>query len=247
MKTNPVTHYIRKVLRSYEELLGQYGERAKLPLKNVDRVTVFNQSYLMAHYTRLTHDLGDKTRSFIVEAVFEVVQATLNIYNEKHRRAGREPLGDEELSKLQWEILKDFLTTEFKGRTLDARITHATHRLMANLHPILQQYAMDSLDGSLAAAFMGRYFTGKTQIPGGTAARWNGRLIVSELFRAYQYAAKEILIRLDVPKVQWANTKKHTNPNITDEYAATTYTPRQIPEYPHPLNDSFFVPIYEEE
>jgi hypothetical protein len=244
---NPMAHYIRQVVSAYMKLLSQYGDRAILPLKNVERVTAFNTGFLTVHYTKLAKELGDKTRSFIVEAVDEVIQATINHYNELHRKAGYEPLDGKAKDKLWGRIRKDFLLAKFKRRTLDARVDNATIRLMANILPIIQTYATASTDHDRAIATMVDYFTGTHPIPGGTAARWNGRLLTSELFRAYQFTAKQVLMELKVPKVKWVNTDRHTEENITDEYAATTYTPRQLPRYPYPCNDSFFVPIYKEE
>lgn len=247
MKRNPVSHYIRRVVRAYASLLGKYGERAKLPLKNIENVTVWNEAYLKGHYLRLSEDLGNKTRSFIVEAVDEVVQATITIYNDIHNKNGGEPLDQQRIAELRVRILKDFLLTKFKNRTLDDRVNNATLRLQANILPLLNNYATATTAGSKVSSTMEEYFKGNNPIPGGTALRWNSRLIVSELYRAYQYTAKEVLIELGVNRVSWVNSLKHKKPNITDEYAANTYTPRQIPPYPHPCNESFFIPIYKED
>lgn len=241
MKDNPIYPLSKRRIREYQKLLRLYGKKTRNLLTKY-KATPFNQAFLSKWLNNISSDLSSQTQRFIVESVDEVIEKTLNIYNKLHEG---EKLSEDRLRELHLEIRKEFLLSNFKGATVDQRISQAERRLRVNLQRELQNLILDYAKGSYGLDNLINSITGKDYQYGGTAYRWNSRLVLSEMYRAYQFTARRILSELDVKEVQWVNSPRHeSKESLIDKYAESTYKPSELPEYPYPCNDSYFIPIY---
>lgn len=242
MRDNPIYPLSKRRIREYQKLLRLYGKKTRNLLTKY-KATPFNQAFLTKWLNKISSDLSSQTQRFIVESVDEVIEKTLNIYNKLHEG---EKLSEDRLQELHLEIRKEFLLSKFKGATVDQRISQAERRLRVNLQRELQNLILDYDKGSYGLDNLINSITGKDYQYGGTAYRWNSRLVLSEMYRAYQFTARRILSELDVKEVQWVNSPRHEpKESLIDEYAESTYKPSELPEYPYPCNDSYFIPIYQ--
>ena len=241
MKDNPIYPLAKRYIREYHKQLNLSGKRMKQVLSK-HNPTASNQAFLLKWMMNISNDVKKQTQRLLVEAIEDVIYYTLEKYNKIHKG---EKLSDTRLNELQMEIYKDFLLSEFKGATLDQRISQADKRLKVNLQTELNTYINGPNMGSKDYANLINSITGKEYKPGGTAYRWNSRLLLSEIFRAYQFTARKVLGELGVDRVSWVNSPRHKeNGSVIDEYSKSEFTPDTLPEYPYPCNDSYFIPIY---
>lgn len=241
IKDNPIYRLSKRRTRDYQKLILWHGERVRL-LFNKYKATPPNQSIIKKWLIKYASDLSKDTQSHLVEVVDEVILRTIEFYNKRHKGKRLNPRQREELFM---RIRKEFLIEEFKGASVDQRISQAERRLKVNLlrelETLIQDYATDSQDLEILI----NSITGKDYQSGGTAYRWNSRLVLSEMYRAYQYTGKVVLAELGVREVEWVNSPRHVpNDSIIDGYAEKVYEPSELPEYPYPCNDSYFIPIY---
>lgn len=242
MNDNPIYPFTKRELRNYQKHIRLYGERTRQLLKKY-KPTMNNQAFLTKWLFKLAENLGRDTQRFLVDVIEEVINNTIETYNKLHKGT---KLSDEEILELRMSILKDFLLSEFKGKTLDQRVSHSVIRLKVNLQRELQNLITEAETGSkVQINSLINSITGTDYKEGGTALRWNSRLVLSEMYRAYQYTGKIVLARLGVSKVKWENSPRHEpKGSIIDKYAEKVYTPSELPDYPYPCNDSYFIPIY---
>jgi hypothetical protein len=240
MKDNPIYRLSRKRTREYQKLVLLYGKRSR-QLFTKHKATPYNQKFLRKWLFNLADNLGKDTQRHLVDVVEEVIGKTLNTYNSLHQG---QKLSKDRLAELQIEILKDFLLSDFKGKTLDQRVSHSVRRLKDNLQRELQILITEAGTGSKGQINnLINSIIGTDYKEGGTAYRWNSRLVLSEMYRAYQFTGKVVLAELGVAEVEWRNTER-TSSETLKEYAEKVYTPLGLPEYPYPCNDSYFIPIY---
>lgn len=242
MKDNPVYPLARRQIREYQRLVFRYGKEVRESLK-ANRPNTFNKRFIEGYLMDIAVNLTESTRSQIIGNVETIIGFTLEFYNEQHQG---EKLSVHELDGLKIDIFKEFLLSEFKGKTLDQRLHHAERRLRVNLSRELQTFLFRENTGSRGKiSSIISSISGREYKVGGTALRWNSRLVLSESFRAYQFTAKRVLGELGVEEVKWVNSPRHEpGGKLIDEYAEKTYKPSELPEYPYPCNDSYFVPIY---
>lgn len=244
MKDNPIYRFSKREIRNYQKHLHLYAKKSRQML-NKYQPTPYNQQFLQKWLFKVADSLTYETQQFLVEIIDEVVDKTIQIYNKQHKG---EKLNDLKIIELRSRILKDFLLSDFKGKTLDQRISHSNKRLKANLQKDLQNLITEAGNGSKGQINnLINSITGTDYKEGGTALRWNSRLVLSEMYRAYQFTGKVVLAELGVEKVAWVNSPRHEEKgSLIDEYAEKVYTPYQLPEYPYPCNDSYFIPIYKD-
>ena len=241
MKDNPIYRLSRQRIRAYQKMLSSYGKTTrKLFFKYEPKPN--NRAILKKWLFKIASDISTDTQRHLVAAVDDVILKTLDTYNRLHQG---EKLSKGRLDELFLEIRKEFLLSKFKGATVDQRISQAERRLRANLQWELENLIQGYATGSYGLDNLINSITGKDYKQGGTAYRWNSRLVMSEMYRAYQYTGKVVLAELGVEQVEWVNSPRHTpKDSIIDEYAEKAYPPSQLPEYPYPCNDSYFLPIY---
>lgn len=241
MKDNPIYSITKRNVRQYQQLLTFYGRKTK-KLLNKYKATPHNEAFLRKWLFKIASDISKETQRLLVEAVDEVIYKTLTTYNNLHKG---ERLTKERLDELQLAIRKEFLLSEYKGATVDQRISQAERRLKVNLQRELSNLVTDYATGSYGIENLINSITGRDYKQGGTAYRWNSRLVMSEMYRAYQFTGKVVLAELGVEAVEWVNSPRHEpKESIVDEYAEKAYSPSELPEYPYPCNDSYFLPIY---
>lgn len=241
LNDNPIYPLAKKKVREYQKSLGIYGKQVENVFKKY-KATTFNQIFLQKWLFNIADSISKDTQRALVDDIDEVILKTINTYNKMHKG---DKLSDTEIEELSLEIRKDFLLSEYKGKTLDQRISQANRRLKVNLLRELQNLITDYANGSYPLDNLINSITGKDYKEGGTALRWNSRLVLSEMYRAYQFTAKVVLARLGVKKIEWVNSPRHTpNDSIIDKYTEKVYEPSNLPDYPYPCNDSYFIPIY---
>lgn len=244
MKDNPIYRFTKREIRSYQKHLHLYNKKTRQMFDNY-KPTPYNQGFLQKWLFKVADSLTHETQQFLVEVIDEIVEKTINLYNKLHK--GKK-LNDVQVIELRSKILKGFLLSEFKGKTLDQRISHSNKRLKVNLQRELQNLITEAGNGSkVQVNNLINSITGTDYKEGGTALRWNSRLVLSEMYRAYQYTGKVVLAELGVDEVKWVNSPRHEpKDSLIDEYAEKVYAPSQLPEYPYPCNDSYFIPIYKD-
>lgn len=241
MKDNPVYRISRRNIRQYQTLLAMYGTQTRKLLKKY-RVSPHNEAFLRKWLFKIASDISKETQRLLVDAVDEVISKTITTYNNLHIG---EKLSDERINELHLAIRKEFLLSEYKGATVDQRISQAERRLKVNLQRELSNLVTDYATGSYGIENLINSITGRDYKQGGTAYRWNSRLVLSEMYRAYQFTGKVVLAELGVEAVEWVNSPRHEpKDSIVDKYAEKAYAPSELPEYPYPCNDSYFLPIY---
>lgn len=242
MKDNPMYSFCKKELRNYQKFIALHGSHTKKTLTKYVP-SPFNKTFLEKMLHKQADSIGRETRSFLVEVIDEIVEQTITFYNNRHKG---DKLTTRQMDELKLTILKEFLLSKFKDKTLDQRVSHSVKRLKGNLSKYLQQSITEATQGSKGnVSNIINSITGKDYQDGGTAFRWNSRLVLSEMFRAYQYTAKKVLMALEVEEVEWINSPRHEpKDSVIDQYAEKTYKPENIPEYPYPCNDSYIKPIY---
>lgn len=241
MKDNPIYRLSRRRIREYQKALSFYGKKTR-SLLTKHKATPFNQAFLKKWLFKIASDISFATQRSLVESVDEVILKTIHTYNDLHQG---EKLSDARIEELHLEIRKEFLLSKFKGATVDQRISQAERRLKVNLQRELENLITDYAKGYNGIDNLINSITGKGYKEGGTAYRWNSRLVLSEMYRAYQYTGKVVLTELGVEEVEWANSPRHEpKDSIIDEYAEKAYPPSELPDYPYPCNDSYFIPIY---
>jgi len=245
MKDNPIYPFAVKRVRQYHKILSAYGKDLQDFLRKY-RPTPFNYSFMNKWLMRKAELLGEETQQFITESVLDIIEYTIHLYNDLQEQNVGQGLSEVELEELKLQVYKEFLLKKFKGKTLDQRLTHSTKRLKMNLHRELKESILQHESGiRQSTKNIVNTITGRDYQYGGTAYRWNTRLVLSEMFRAYQFSAKATLIQLGVKEVAWVNSPRHQpGDKLIDEYAKETYKPKDLPEYPYPCNDSYFIPIY---
>ena len=242
MKDNPVFPLAKRYIREYQKQIGLSGKRMKKILDK-HKPSINNQAFLRKWINNLSGDITKYTQKMLVEAVEEVIEVTLDVYNKNHKG---DKLTKARLDELKMEIYKDFLLSSFKGATIDTRISTAEKRLKVNLFMELNNLINGLNLGSKHYANLINSITGKEYKQGGTAYRWNSRLVLSEIFRAYQFTARRVLGELGVERVSWVNSPRHEEKDsLIDNYSKQEFTPSTLPDYPYPCNDSYFIPIYE--
>lgn len=241
IKDNPIYRLAKRRTKDYQALVFSYGDDVrKLLKKNVPSPAnqKKNLSWLIAYADALAED----TRTHLVEVTDEVIIRTIEFYNKRHKG---ERLSKTERDALFLKIRKELLTRKFKEATVDHRISQADRRLKVNLLRELETLTQAYATGSQDIEILINSITGKDYQNGGTAYRWNSRLVLSEMYRAYQFTGKVVLAELGVSRVKWMNSPRHVpNDSIIDGYAEKVYEPNELPEYPYPCNDSYFIPIY---
>jgi hypothetical protein len=244
MKDNPIYRFSKRELKAYQKHLLLYGKKTRQMLRK-HTPTPYNQAFLQRWLFKIADGITHETQQFLVEVIDEVVDKTITVYNNLHKG---EKLRDFQIIELRSRILKEFLLSEFKGKTLDQRISHSNRRIKVNLQRELQNLITDRETGSKGEINnLINSITGTDYKEGGTALRWNSRLVLSELYRAYQFTGKVVLAELGVDRVAWMNSPRHEEKgSLIDEYAEKVYTPNELPEYPYPCNDSYFIPIYKD-
>ena len=242
MNDNPIYALSRREIRTYQKKILLYGKHTKQTFHQY-KPTPNNQTFLQKWLFKLADKLGQDTQQHVVQGVEAVIAHTLQFYNQQHQG---QQLSAAQLDELKLHILKEFLLSEFKGKTLDQRISQSVRRLKGNLQKDLQTLTTGYVTGSTGHVnHLINSITGTDYKEGGTAYRWNSRLVLSEMYRAYQYTGKVVLARLGVNAVRWVNSPRHVAKNgLLDAYAEKVYSPTELPEYPYPCNDSFFIPIY---
>lgn len=241
IKDNPIYRLSRRRIREYQGIVQFYGKKSKA-LLNKYRPAPSNQAFIQKWLFSYATELSKETNSLLVSVVDEVIDYTINFYNKRHKGKRLKPL---ERDRLFMEIRKEFLLSDFKGANVDHRISQADRRLKVNLLRELEILTQGHATGLQDYETLINTITGKGYQNGGTAYRWNSRLVLSEMYRAYQFTGKVVLAELGVKEVKWENSPRHTsNDSIIDEYAEKAYKPEELPEYPYPCNDSYFIPIY---
>jgi len=241
MKDNPIYRLSKTQVREYQKILGLHAKRIEQLLRK-HRATPGTQLFLQKWLFKIATDISKDTQSLLVESVEQVIEKTLETYNKLHKG---EKLSEDKLALLKKEIRKDFLLSEYKKATVDQRLLQAERRIKVNLQRELQNLVSTTEMDSYSTINLINSITGKGVQEGGSASRWNSRLILSEMYRAYQHTGKVVLAELGVESVEWANSPRHENKkSLIDEYAEKVYTPKSLPEYPYPCNDSYFIPIY---
>jgi hypothetical protein len=241
MKDNPVYRLSKRRMNEYRKTLSLYGKRTQ-QLLNKHKATPNNQAFLRKWLFKIADDISKETQRLLVDSVDDIIIKTLETYNKLHKG---DRLSDERLEELFLEIRKEFLLSKFKDATVDQRISQAERRLKANLQMELQNLVLGYYTGSHGIENLINSITGTDYKTGGTAYRWNSRLVLSEMYRAYQFTSKVVLAELGVKWVEWVNSPRHEpNDSVIDEYAEKVYKPNELPDYPYPCNDSYFIPIY---
>jgi hypothetical protein len=241
IKDNPIYRLSKRRIRDYRNGIEVYGKKSKILLDKY-RPTPSNQAFIQKWLFSYATELSIYTLEHLTECVDEVIHYTINFYNKRHK--GKR-LDIRKKDELFMKIRKEFLLTDFKDATVDQRISQADRRLKVNLLRELETLTQAYATGLPDYETLINTITGKDYQNGGTAYRWNSRLVLSEMYRAYQFTGKVVLAELGVSEVKWENSPRHKpNDSIIDEYAEKTYKPDKLPEYPYPCNDSYFIPIY---
>ena len=204
MKDNPVYRLSRRRIREYQKVLKFYGKKTKKLLHKYKH-TPNNQPFLNKWLSNLVSEISFRTQRHIIDSVDEVILKTIQAYNKIHEG---EKLSKEKIEKLYLEIRKEFLLSEFKGATVDQRISQAERRLRVNLQRELVNLIQGYPEGLYGIENLINSITGKDYKEGGTAYRWNSRLVLSEMYRAYQFTAKVVLAELGVEEVKWVNSPR---------------------------------------
>lgn len=245
MRDNPIYPLVIEAVKEYHKLLKLYGERVKNLLDSFPALTPYNEATVRKYLFSMVDKLEKETQSFFVEKIYDAIKKTIDTYNDIHIQNGFPGLDFMQVMELESRLLKQITLSKYKYRTLDQRLTVAFNRLRENISQVFSNPYFPLLPWFKAVQIIISHIRGKQPMPGGTAFRWNSRLLISEMFRAYQFAAREVLGELGIEKVMWKNTKRHKIPNVTDKYDGMIFTPKQLPDYPYPCNDSYFIPIYE--
>ena len=241
MKDNPIYRLSRRNIRVYQSNLLIYAKRTRQILTKY-KATPSNQAFLKKWLFKIASDISTETQRQLVTSIDGVIVTTIHFYNDLHKG---EKLSNGRIQELHLEIRKEFLLSAFKGATVDQRIFQAERRLKVNLQKGLENLIQGYATGSYGIDNLINSITGKDYTEGGTAYRWNSRLVLSEMYRAYQFTGKVVLAELGVEKVEWVNSPRHEPKNsLIDLYAEKVYTPSELPDYPYPCNDSYFKPIY---
>lgn len=237
MKDNPIFPLVRTTLKRYDRLVRTHSKRVENLLTKYNP-TPGNQSKLRGWLWNIADSLTKDTERFLREEVEEVIDITLDTYNDR--------LNKRQLEELKIRIMKDFFLTKFVGKTTNTRLSQAGRRLKVNLQNGLQNLIQVEKIRSKDLKIITHSITGRDFIAGGSAYKWNGRLIMSECFRAYQFTAKILFEELGVAEVEWRNSPRHKSVTLIDDYEGKRYKPSDLPEYPYPCNDSYFIPIKED-
>lgn len=241
MKDNPIYRLSRRNIRAYQRVLLVHGKKTR-KLFTKYKPTPNNQAFLKKWLFKIASDISLDTQRHLVASVDEVIVKTIETYNNLHKG---EKLTKGRINELHLEIRKEFLLSKFKEATVDQRISQAERRLKVNIQRELENLIQGYANGSYGIDNLINSITGKGYKEGGTAYRWNSRLVLSEMYRAYQYTGKVVLAELGVEQVEWANSPRHVpKDSMIDRYTEKVYPPSELPEYPYPCNDSYFIPIY---
>jgi len=174
MKDNPVYRLSRRRIREYQKVLKFYGKKTKKLLHKYKH-TPNNQPFLNKWLSNLVSEISFRTQRHIIDSVDEVILKTIQAYNKIHEG---EKLSKEKIEKLYLEIRKEFLLSEFKGATVDQRISQAERRLRVNLQRELVNLIQGYPEGLYGIENLINSITGKDYKEGGTAYRWNSRLVL---------------------------------------------------------------------
>lgn len=239
---HPLKTLIQRRLRFYQMALGKHSTATKTVFTKI-RPTLANKPYLQKAIDARVQQIATETHYHLMQSVDVVMETTLTLYIKDHPTKA---VSKEDFTRLFLDCRKEFFLSSFKGSTIDTRLSQSTRRLRVNLHKGFQNLYTGTVNGRQDIDSLILSITGKGQQEGGSALRWNSRLLLSEMYRAYQFSAKEALLYLDVPSVEWVNRKdREPNGAIIEEYAEKRYQPKEIPEYPYPCNDSYLIPIYD--
>jgi superfamily II DNA or RNA helicase len=205
---------------------------------------------------RRAGSFGSELRTMVLDAMGMSVDMALEEKAKKLAKEGFLPPSPDAIARIRESVLMDQLKAKFKGANLSTRLRVAANNMKGRFSKDLHGAAGEA-KGKDVARNLGRYLTDSREngvsIAGGSAFKWNERLMVSEQNRAVRDACLKFYDEMGIELVRWTLNPRHPRYDVCDEIAEETgakaldyvaridglkaeglYHLEEVPDYPHP-------------
>lgn len=249
--------YDREQLIDRQELKGIHEEYAEDMGENVFGEAVesskMSNKYDQVRYR--TRNMTDETEQLLNRSREQRIEEEIMRQNERLGQQGAETLAPEEIDRLKNKTMQK-TQEEFKGATASQRL-HVSKRKMNKRMRSELRNATDPENVDDVRMDVKRYLTDDREtgrsLAGGSAFKYNERIMIAEQERAKQQVSKDIAEEYDL-LIRWNLHPDHEIEDICDDHAEGVgtkadkmvneidedmnkqglYASDEVPEYPHP-------------
>jgi hypothetical protein len=205
----------------------------------------------------------EDVRKLTVNGIEQIIEDTLEHYNEQLNKNTGHKLSDSELRRIENEALRKFATTNFQGMTFDNRIDRIRKRLLISIGEKLRYAVNKGTTNKELGEAIGLVLFCEDNLESPTLFGSADTLLVSEENRVYHESAMLFLDLIGMRCARFCLTPTHKEPDICNTYAKYIdvtlestlekkgidpegiYRVQDFPDSPHPRAFYYIEPIYD--